>query len=61
MLSLTRRVGQEVILRVHGIEIIVRLSSAGAGRAKLGFTAPQEVVIVRREIEDKPKRSNGSQ
>lgn len=56
MLVLTRRVGEEVLLRLtkdlpEGTEIQVALLESGYGRARIGLDAPEEIRIVRTEID----------
>jgi carbon storage regulator CsrA len=52
LLVLGRRLGERVFLDVAGIRIVVSLEDIRDGnRARLGFTAPPEVQIVREELE----------
>ena len=57
MLLLSRNVDEKVIMTVigeHGkeIRIVVQLIKIKSGKqVSLGFTAPEEVIIVREEIE----------
>lgn len=51
MLSLTRYINEEVVINPgRPDEVVVTLLSTRGDRAQLGFTAPKEVVIHRREI-----------
>ncbi|MBL3600673.1 MAG: carbon storage regulator [gamma proteobacterium endosymbiont of Lamellibrachia anaximandri] len=60
MLALTRRIEEEVILRVGDIESVVSLEDLHGNQAKLGFEAPPEVKILRAELlEDDVKVSGG--
>lgn len=57
MLVLSRKRGEEIVLDVGGMEIVVAVTDACAGQAKIGIEAPKDVVIHRREIWDQIKRS----
>ena len=51
MLVLSRKILEEIVLMVGGIEIVVtpvRIKHSGA--VVLGFTAPDEVKILRKEL-----------
>ncbi len=50
MLLLKRRVGERII--VNG-DIVITVTAAGRGFAKLGFEAPAGVTINREEVEDR--------
>jgi len=50
MLVLTRRIGEEIIIRFNGQEVRVSLQDMWANQARLGFEAPDEVEIIREEI-----------
>ena len=53
MLILSRKPGEEIIITVAGIEIrlvVAGLVHHGSRRAVLGFEAPDEVKIFRREL-----------
>lgn len=54
MLVLTRRPNEEVVIE-HG-RIVVRVLEIGGGQVKLGVTAPPEVAVHRREIQDRVDR-----
>lgn len=47
MLVLSRKLGEEIII---GNDIEVMVTAIQGGRVKLGVTAPQEVVVHRREV-----------
>ena len=62
MLILTRRLGDSVLLKYPGGEIIVTyLSSQGptGKEVRMGFDAPKEVNIVRSEILDRYPDTKG--
>lgn len=51
MLVLRRQISEEIIIEVAGIQITVTLvDTIGAGRARIGFEAPRDVRIHRKEI-----------
>ena len=50
MLVLTRRIGEEVIIRLGDQEVRVSLEMIDGYQARLGFEAPQEVRIIRSEL-----------
>lgn len=55
MLVLRRRVGERLeITTPEGRVIVVELTDAGDGWARLGVTAPREVTIMREELTYKP-------
>ena len=49
MLVLSRKKGEQVVI---GNEIVVEVLEIRDGRVKLGFTAPREVPIHRREVHE---------
>lgn len=58
MLILSRKVGEEVLIRVGvgGVEVVVTLTrgaSVAGGAVKLGFAAPESVTILRREVAER--------
>ncbi len=55
MLSLTRRVGESIIIN-DNIEIVV--SSVSGEQVKLGFVAPKEVTIYRKELYEQIQLEN---
>jgi carbon storage regulator CsrA len=59
MLVLSRKRGQEVLIPQYGI--VITILEASGGKARLGFTAPVEVKIMRRELHDQltPSSANG--
>jgi carbon storage regulator CsrA len=53
MLSLTRRIGQEVVVTLpDGREMIVKVLTLAADKVRLGFAAPADVKIMRTELLD---------
>ena len=57
MLVLGRDSGDDVLIHVGDVEILVRVVESRAGRTRLGFEAPPHVQINRREIaEEKAAR-----
>lgn len=53
ILILTRRVYEEIVITVGKDEIILKVCEIAGGQVKLGFVAPQQVLINRREIQDR--------
>jgi len=51
MLVLTRRIGEEIIIRFNGQEVRVSLEEMWANQARLGFDAPRDVEIIRAELD----------
>jgi carbon storage regulator CsrA len=56
MLLLTRREGERVIVTVpgHG-QIVVKLIAVEGRKARLGFSAPKGVEIMREELVERPE------
>ena len=57
MLVLTRRIGEEIIIRHKGETITVRVArflhlNGNDPQVRIGITAPKDVNIVRAEIDD---------
>jgi carbon storage regulator len=52
MLVLARRLNQDIVLTVQGIEIIVKVVRLPGDKVHLGIEAPTEVRIHRREIHE---------
>lgn len=50
MLVLSRRKGEEVLIPQYGI--VITLVEARNGRARLGFRAPGDLKIIRRELHE---------
>lgn len=57
MLILTRKTGQDVVIRVGDVVIEVKVASMLSDRVRLGFTATKRVEINRREIDEKRGQS----
>lgn len=51
MLTLNRKEGESIILIVNDQRIEIVLSEAKYGQAKLSIDAPEEVLILREELE----------
>lgn len=51
MLILTRRPGE--VIEIDGGKITVRVITIGHGQVRLGITAPDDVSVNRKEIEDR--------
>jgi carbon storage regulator CsrA len=61
MLVLARRPKESIVIRTRdGQEITLLLVECRSGWARLGFTAPPEIEILRREIANQPGDSNGT-
>ena len=58
MLVLTRRPGERVII---GDDIVVTISGIRGDQVRLGFTAPNEVPVYRKEIYDRIKTESRSE
>lgn len=50
MLTLTRREGETIIIRLAGKAIAVRLDQIKGRQARLAFEAPDEAKIIRAEL-----------
>ncbi len=50
MLVLSRREGEAITLKINGMDIFIDLVEIRGSHAKLGITAPEEVVILREEL-----------
>jgi carbon storage regulator len=59
MLVLNRRIEESVVITVGGHKVTVTLLTCADGKARLGFEAPKEVLILRKELESK-EESHGS-
>ncbi|KKN36565.1 hypothetical protein LCGC14_0772350 [marine sediment metagenome] len=55
MLVLSRKVGEQIVI---GDNVVVIVTDILRGRVKLGFVAPDDVPIHRREVYDAIKREN---
>jgi carbon storage regulator CsrA len=56
MLVLKCKIGEEIVISVNGIETVLTVTESHHGAVKLGFTAPQSVVIDRREVWERKQR-----
>jgi len=50
MLVLKCKIGEEIVISLNGIETVLTVTESHHGAVKLGFTAPQSVVIDRRIV-----------
>lgn len=50
MLSLTRRVGETLIINAGGQTIEITVLSINGGQVRIGTDAPRDVSIIRKEI-----------
>lgn len=55
MLILSRKDGEEVLI---GDDIVVKVIESSKGVVKLGFEAPEEIMILRGELENAVKETN---
>ncbi len=53
MLTLSRFVGEKIIIDYHGSLIEVMVIEIIRGRVRLGILAPKEIAVHRREIQDR--------
>lgn len=60
MLVLSRHKSEEIVITMAGIEVVVCLVEIRGDKARLGFTAPPEVSIHRREVQDAINRENAA-
>lgn len=56
MLILNRSLSEQVVIEAAGKRIVVTVVETRSGRAKLGFEAPSDVIIHRKEIADAIER-----
>lgn len=54
MLVLSRKIGQEVVLRVGEHTIRVVVSKVIGDKVRIGFDAPKSVHILRSELDERP-------
>lgn len=58
MLILTRRIGEKIYIgKDGGIEVV--LLSLSRGQAKLGISAPKDIIVHREEIYERIKQQEG--
>ena len=56
MLVLSRKKGEEIILKVNETEeILVTVVESKNGSARIGITAPKEMLVLRKECVEKKK------
>ena len=55
MLVLTRKTDETIVLRLGTVRVEVTVTAARPDKVQLGFTAPDEVVIFRKELEHIPE------
>lgn len=60
MLILARRVNEQIRITVRGIRIQIAVTDIHGGQAKIGVTAPDEVIIDREEIARRKDREEAS-
>lgn len=51
MLTLNRKEGESIILTINDQRVIIKLSKAKNGLAKISIDAPEEILILREELE----------
>ena len=56
MLVLTRKKNDVVVVTVGGVDVLVTIAEIRGDRVRIGFTAPQEVSIMRQELIDQQTR-----
>jgi carbon storage regulator CsrA len=50
MLILTRKIGQQLVIRLGNETIVVRVADVIRGRVSLGIIAPRSVAVRREEV-----------
>lgn len=50
MLVLTRRKDQDIVITLHGEQIVVKVTQVTSGKCRLGISAPNHAEVLRREI-----------
>ncbi len=58
MLVLTRKLDEEVIIKVGSTEVAVSVVDVSGSKFQLGFDAPDEVTILRSELHNKGDNYN---
>lgn len=56
MLALKRFLGEKVVILCKGVQVEITLVDVRGSGAILGFEAPEEVTIIRKELLDKPRQ-----
>jgi carbon storage regulator len=54
MLVITRKKDEEFLI---GKDVVVKVTYLDSGRVKLGITAPKEVRVVRKELDDRDREA----
>lgn len=57
-LTLTRRLGERVVVRHAGAEMIVTVIEIRGTQVKLAFTAPREFTVYRSEVQEQIDRES---
>lgn len=52
-LTITRDIGQQVVLRHNGVEVVVTYVKRAGNQVKLAFKGPREVTIYRAEVQQR--------
>jgi len=60
VLILSRKIGEDIIIKVENKTIKIKLLEDQAGHIKLGFNAPNEIKIYRGELYDEIVKENKS-
>lgn len=55
MLVLSRKNGEEIVIRAGADTIVIRVVDIDRGKIRLGITAPRDVLISRAELLDKER------
>jgi len=56
MLILSRKVNDQIVLDVRGVQIVITMTLTAPHLCKLGFQAPREVSIVRPDAKSKERK-----
>ncbi len=57
MLTITRFLGQEVVLRLpDGVEVLIAVTQISPGKVRIGIQAPRELTILRPDARCKQPR-----
>lgn len=59
MLVLSRKKDEMIVLRIGDVRVEIKIKDARTDKAQIGFTAPPEVVIYRKELEQFPRFGGG--
>lgn len=55
MLVLSRKVGERVVIKAGGVEVIVEVMNIDRNKVRIGFMAPLDVPIWREELDQQRK------